>query len=253
MKQKTFSLLFMLTLISTIVLGQVKEAFPQMKWVNIGQDIVYPDGKFGYDPATFTYMGIELHKLPKTDVCYDDENGEEYTLLGRYKTSSMKESLNILFSPGPSGDPQFRISDGKNKVFWEQVADEMSINGNGIIYTAGNTDKMYNERRKYQLSGNKVLETKQPFCYVGVKGKLLKPATLYSQKKDGMVVASLPVGYEIEVLLAEEDYPIDENGEGFPMNYLARSAFGLVGWLRLTGEDFHHSSPIISGLGYMGD
>ena len=253
MKLKTLSLVFLLSLAAQIVIGQAKDAFPQLKWINPGQDTAYPDGKFGYDPATFTYIGKELQKLPKTDVCYQAENGDEYILIGHYKSVSIKENINILFTPGASGDPQFRISDAKNKVLWEQVADEMCINGNGVIYTAGNTDKMFNERRKYQLSGNKIVETKQPFCYVGFKGKLLKSVTLYSQKEGGTVVANLPAGYEIEVLLAEEDYTAGEYGEGLPMNYLACTAFGLVGWLRLTKDDVHNSNPVLRGLGYMGD
>ena len=250
MKLKSLSLLFLLSLSAQIAMGQAKEAFPQLKWIDLGQDATYPDGKFGYDPATFTYIGKELQKLPKTDVCYVAENSDEYTLIGRYKTEAMGEGVNILFTPGPSADPLFRISDANNKVLWEEIADEMCINANGVIYTAGNTDKMFNERRKYQLSGNKVVETTQPFCYVGVKGELLKPVTLYSQKKGGTVVANLPVGYEIEVLLAEED---SNKGEALQMNYLARSAFGLVGWLRLTGYDMHFSDPVVRGLGYMGD
>ena len=56
-----------------------------------------------------------------------------------------------------------------------------------------------------------------------------------------------------EVLLAEEDYTVGEYGEGLPMNYLARTAFGLVGWLRLTKDDVHNSNPVLRGLGYMGD
>ena len=165
----------------------------------------------------------------------------------------MGEGVNILFTPGPSADPLFRISDANNKVLWEEIADEMCINANGVIYTAGNTDKMFNERRKYQLLANQVVETKQPFYYVGVKGKLLKSITLYSQKEGGTVVANLPVGYEIEVLLAEVDYTTGQYGEGFPMNYLARTAFGLVGWLRLTKDDIHNSNPVLRGLGIMGD
>ena len=253
MKLKPLSLVIFLSLAAQIAMGQAKEAFPMLKWINIGQDVTYPDAKFGYDPAVFTYVGKELQKLPKTDVCYEAENGDEYTLLGRYKTATMNESVNILFAPGGSADPQFRISDANNKVLWDELADEVCINANGVIYTAANTNKMFNEQRKYQLSGNKVVETKQPFCFVGVKGELLKPVTLYSQKKGGTVVANLPVGYEIEVLLAEEDYNKGEYGEGLPMNYLARSAFGLVGWLRLTGDDIHHSDPVVRGLGYMGD
>lgn len=253
MNLRTLSLLFLLSLMTQIALGQAKEAFPGLTWINLGQDAAFPDAKFGCDPATFTSIGKELQKLPKTDACYDAENSDEYTLIGRYKTASMGETVNILFTPGASGDPQFRISDAKNKVLWEQVADEMCINANGVIYTAGNTDKMFNERRKYQLLVNKVLEIKQPFCYVGVKGELLKPVTLYTLKKGGTVVANLPVGYEIEVLLAEEDYTTGQYGEGIPMNYLARTAFGLVGWLRLTKEDISNSNPVLRGLGYMGD
>ena len=250
---KKIIVILLSVVISVSAMGQVKEAFPQLKWIIIGQDAVYPDGIFGYDPATFTYIGKELQKLPKTDACYDAENGDEYTLIGRFKTASMKEWVNILFTPGPSADPLFCISDAKNTILWEQVADEMCINGNDVIYIAGNTDKLFNERRKFQLSGNKVVEAKQPFCYVGLKGKLLKPVTLYSQKKGGTVVANLPVGYEIEVLLAEEDFPKGEYGDGLPMNYLARSAFGLVGWLRLTEDDAYNSNPVLRGLGYMGD
>lgn len=253
MKLKTLSLLFLLNAAAQIAQGQVKEAFPQLKWINLGQDAVYPDGKFGYDPSTFTYIGKELQKLSTTDACYDAENVNDYILIGRYKNASMKESISILFTSGESGDPQFRIHDGSSTVLWKQVADEMSINANGVIYTAGNTNKMFNERRKYQLSNFKVAETKQPFCYVGIKGNLLKPVTLYNQKKEGIVVANLPIGYEIEVLLADEDYLIDQYGEGLPMNYLARTAFGLVGWLRLTADDVNHSNPLIGGLGYMGD
>ncbi len=253
MKTKPLFLLILLSLTAQVAMGQAKEAFPQLKWINPGQDAASPDAKFGYDPASFTYIGKKLHKLPKTDACYDAENNDEYTLIGRYKTPSMKESVNILFTPGASGDPRFRISDDKNTVLWEQVADEMCINANGVIYTAGNNNKMFKERRKYQLSGNKIVETKQPFCYVGVKGKLLKSVTLYSQKEGGTAVAYLPEGYEIEVLLAEEDYSTGQYGEGLPMNYLACTAFGLVGWLRLTDDDVQNSNPVLRGLGYMGD
>ncbi len=253
MKLKTLSLLFLLALTEQMAMGQAKEAFPQLKWIDLGQDATYPDGKFGYDLSVFTYIGKELQKLPKTDACFDAENDDEYMLIGRFKSASMGESVNILFSPGASADPQFRISDAENMVLWEQFTDEMCINANDIIYTAGNTNKMFNRRRKFQLSDNKVTETKQPFCYVGVKGELLKPVKLYTQKEGGKVVANLPVGYEIEVLLAEDDYPTDEYGEGLPMNYLARTAFGLVGWLRLTEDDVHNSNPVLRGLGYMGD
>lgn len=253
MKLKTFFLIFLLSFIIQIIVGQANEAFPQLKWIKLGQDEYFPDGKFGYDSTTFTYIGNELQKLPKKDVCFDSENSNQFKLIGHFKSASMQESVKILFTLGASGDPQFHISDNRNKVFWEQLADEMCINSNGVIYTSGNTNKMFNERRKFQLSDTKIVETMQPFCYVGVKGKLLKQVALYTEKEGGTIVANLPVGYEIEVLLAEDNYLKDEYSNGLPMNYLARTAFGLVGWLRLTEGDVHNSNPVIRGLGFMGD
>ena len=88
-----------------------------------------------------------------------------------------------------------------------------------------------------------------------MKGKLLKPVKLYSKKNNqGELIATLPAGYEIEVLLAEADAGKDEYGEAkLPMNYLARTAFGLVGWLQLTDDDTYHMFPVVKGLGYYGD
>jgi hypothetical protein len=62
----------------------------------------------------------------------------------------------------------------------------------------------------------------------------------------------LPVGYEVEVLLSENYDKFAENID-YPINYLVRTSFGLVGWLRLTSEDTYHLDPVIRGLGYLGD
>lgn len=250
---KRILLLFLVIVAASTAFSQTKQAFPQLTWITAYTHNDYSEGNFGYDPATFTYVGKLLQNLPKSDPCYDAGNDLDYALIGRFKTSAMKESINILFSPGPSVDPQFRITDARNRELFHDFAEELCINANSTIYTSGNTNKMFNERRKYQYANGKVTEVKQPFCYVGVKGKLLKPVTLYSQKTGGAIVANLPVGYEIEVLLAEEDYKKDADGYGEAKNYLARSAFGLVGWLRLKEEDMTMHDPVVRGLGFMGD
>lgn len=38
-----------------------------------------------------------------------------------------------------------------------------------------------------------------------------------------------------------------------PNHEYENTRFGLVGWLRLTDDDTYHMSPIVPGLGYMGD
>jgi hypothetical protein len=231
--------------------GVAEEAFPKFKWIDA--NAYQADGsRFGYVASSFTVVGKPCHKLPKKDVCYVANNDLDFTLIGRYKSDSMKDPINILYSPGASMDPTFRITDAKNNVIWEHFVEELAIDGRGVIYTSGNINHMFNMRGKFKLADGKVTEVKQPFLYVGVLGKMLKPAKLYSAKTGGDVVASLPVGYEVEVLLAE-DYQKFGNDVVQPRAFLVRTKFGLVGWLILSEADATHFDPIIKGLGYMGD
>lgn len=246
-KLATLLLLFLLSL--QLIWAQTEKSFPQFTWKNA--NAIYEDGsRFGYEAASFTPIFKNCRTLPKTDPCYEPEEYDEKTLLGRYKNASMTEYVNILYSPGPSVDPLFSITDKNNNPIWSNIAEEMCINSNGVIYISGNIDKMFNQRMKLIFSKGKVTEVKQPFYYVEVKGKLLKPVKLYSKKNNqGELVATLPVGCEIEILLAEPETDIEKP----MMNYLARTAFGLVGWLRLTEDDTYHLDPIVRGLGYLKD
>lgn len=245
-------LLFLFSL--QLLWGQTEKSFPHYTWINpvASYDV---GARFGYEKASFTLINKNCRNLPVSDPCHDGDEYCDLTLLGRYKNGSMTEHVNILFTPGPSVDPLFSITDKNNNLIWAEAAEEMCINSNGIIYLSGNMNKMFNQRMKLQFAGGKVAEVKQPFYYVDVKGKLLKPVKLYSEKGNrGELVATLPVGYEIEVLLADPETGTDEYGYQKPMmNYLARTAFGLVGWLRLTEEDNFHMNPVVRGLGFLGD
>lgn len=251
---KKITLLLFLLLPMQMLWAQAEKSFPQYTWKNaniIGKD----DSRFGYEPASFTPIFKNCHTLPKTDPCYEADEYADLILLGTYKNASMNELVNIFYTPGPSVDPRFSITDKDNKPIWKEFAEEMCINSSGIIYTSGNINKMFNQRMKFQLANGKVTEIPQPFYYVDVKGKLLKPIKLYSQKNNsGEVVATLPIGYEVEVLLAEPETDTDENGiKKQMMNYLLRTSFGLVGWLQLTEGDAYHLNPIVKGLGFLGD
>ena len=167
----------------------------------------------------------------------------------------MAKPLYVIYSPGPSVDPLFTIIDQNNQRLWSEGAEQMAINSNGVIYLSGNTNKMFNQRMKFQLSNYQVQEVPQPYYYVDVRGALLKPVKLYSQPNNqGQLIATLPVGYDIEILLAAAS-PQTTSDTEFPLtkDYLARTAFGLVGWLRLTDDDTFHMNPIVPGLGFMGD
>lgn len=252
MKKTTLLLLLLLPL--QLLWAQTEKSFPQYTWVDA--NVLDKDGsRFGYEKASFTPILKDCRTLPKTDPFYITDDSDDITLLGKYKNASMIDYVYILYTPGASADPEFRIADKNGNPIWAEMAEEMCINSNGVIYVSGNMNKMFNQRMKFQLANGKVTEVKQPFYYVDVKGKLLKPVKLYSQKNNrGELVATLPVGYEIEVLLASPETGKDEYGDEKPMmSYLARTAFGLVGWLQLTDDDNYFMNPVVKGLGYMGD
>ncbi len=248
------SILLLLLLPLQLIWSQTEKSFPQYTWISPVAS--YDVGvRFGYEKGSFTLINKNCHTLPKNDPCYEAEEYCDLTLLGRYKNDSMKEYVNIIYTPGPSVDPVFSITDKNNKLIWSEAAEEMCINSNGIIYLSGNMNRMFNQRMKFKLVDGKVTEVMQPFYFVDVKGELLKPIRLYSEKNNkGELIATLPIGYEIEILLAEPEITKNEYGVQNPiMNYLARTPFGLVGWLRLSKEDITYISPIVKGLGILGD
>jgi len=252
---RKLSILILMLLPAISLWAQTEKSFPQFTWVTPASEQAGDWIRFGYDKSSFTLINKDCRHLPANHPCYSDKDYADAVLLGEYKNKSMSGSLFILFSPGPSADPQFAIFDKNNNLLWGENGEEMCINSNGVIYLSGNANRMFNQRTKWQLSNGKVSEVKQPFYYVNVKGKLLKPVKLYSQKGNkGDVVATLPVGYEIEILLGEPEL-VTDGGESYVQirNYLARSAFGLVGWLRLRDEDMSLHNPIVRGLGFMGD
>ena len=229
-----------------LIWGQTEKSFPQFTWKDT--NITEKDGsRFGYDNNSFTPIFKSCHSLPDSYPCFETDEFPEVFLLGKYKNASMNEYVYILYTPGWSFDPLFGITDKNGKLIWSEGAEEMCINSNGIIYVSGNINKMFNQRMKFKLENGKVTEIKQPFYYVDVKGKLLKPVKLYSEKNNqGELVATLPAGYEIEILLADRQKEKDENGnQKLTVIYLARTAFGLVVWLKLTDDDTYYMSPIV--------
>ncbi len=154
----------------------------------------------------------------------------------------------ILFDGGMSDDPEYTVLSNKQKVLGRFPALEFYINSIGTIYTAGHVNNMYNRKRKFQIQKDTIVEVKQPFSYVGLKGKTLKEIILYKEKEGSDIyVAKLPKDYEIEILLTESNttnYQID-------LYYLVKTDFGLVGWLRLTNEDVF--GRVLKELYYKGD
>jgi hypothetical protein len=185
--------------------------------------------------------------LAKTDYwsCDSDDAGETMEKVGQFTNDKIADTLQIIYSPGLSVDPLFIISKKNGKIVGRVAALEFYINNNGIIYSAGHTNNMFNQRQKFQLTQDTLLEIRQPFYYVGLKSKTTSPLTLYQSKTGDEIIAQLPKDYEVEILLCDTEKNKSQK------YYLVKTDFGLIGWLRLT-SDATYDTPI-EGLRFAGD
>lgn len=153
-----------------------------------------------------------------------------------------KTPYRVYFSPGPSEDPVF-IFHKKSGASWSELVTlpgkKLYILGNGSLFTSGHTNNMFDMRRKYQVSKGSIEEVLQPFYYVGIKSKTLRPAVLYRSQEMKEVIAQLPKNYAVEILLNQGEF------------YLVKTSFGLTGWLRLSGDQ--RESGLFSEIYFAGD
>jgi hypothetical protein len=149
----------------------------------------------------------------------------------------------VTFDPGPSGDPEFIIyemQDGKEKNIISLPGEELVIPGNGILYTSCFADRMFNTQKKFLLHDEIITEVQQPFYYVGLQTKLRKSLALFGDPSYKEIIAQLPAGSKVEVLINKEN------------DYLIKTPFGLVGWLRINYGEQCGSEPV-EGICFHGD
>jgi hypothetical protein len=236
----------LLLLIKFYAIGQSKSYFPALKRVLIDKDY---NAYFNFDKTNTRFLNRPCYSLPKNHPVYCDssEAGETWYLVAKFKSHFFKDSLDIVYSAGPSADPGFSISDITGKILTSINCIDFYINELGTIYTSGHTNNMFNQRRKFEIKKDTIIEVKQPYYYVGLKSKTLTPITLYKEKTGKEIIAQLLKNYAIEVLLAEN------TSDNFYSHkyFLVKTEFGLIGWLRLT--DYEGYDPLIEGLFYAGD
>lgn len=205
--------------------------------------------RFGYEASCTRIVNTLCYRLDPKDPFYcPDSTFSGGRVVAKYKSPLFKDSLTILFDPGMSDDPEFSLLTKSQKVLGRVSAVELYINAAGVVYSAGHVNNMYNRKRKFQIGKDTLQEVKQPYNYVGLKGKTLKDIVLHQQKSGSdAVVARLPKGYEVEILLTDAATP-DYQADLF---YLVKTDFGLVGWLRLSQEDVF--GGVLEGLYFRGD
>jgi hypothetical protein len=224
------------------LMAQTGKAFPELKKMNAAGGIV-----FGYDTKTSRIWNISCGKLPASSPWHCDEGDFDKagTLLARYANSSIKDSIQIFFTEGPSADPAFIFGSKNGRTIGRISALALYITGDGWIYSEGHVNNMFNQRRKFRLQQDTVIEIHQPYYYVGLKTVTTDTVTLYTEKSGTGVTARLSKGAAVEVLLCDTE---NNQSEKY---YLIKTAFGLTGWLRL--ENDGGLQTVIKGLYFAGD
>jgi len=196
-----------------------------------------------YNSASTTVINKSISELDKNDpLYYEDEMGMGGTKLLKTKISSDGDYYNIVFSWGPSADPEFSFyKDGQKEAIFYVAGLNLYIPGNGSIYVSGHTNNNFNERKKFTLKNGEFVEAPQAYYYVGLKTKTVKAITIYKNDNLTGSVANLPKDYSIEVLI---------NKQGTDL-YLIKTDFGLTGWVK-TGP-VNYGDGAIDGLFYAGD
>lgn len=147
----------------------------------------------------------------------------------------------IDFDPGPSADPAFIITDEKTKKQVGTIgADALVVPGNGFIYAIGRTNNMHEERQKFVVRDGKLVEIEQPFSYVGLDTKAKVALTLTAAKDGGEVIAKIPEGDALQVVIRDGEY------------LLVKTRFGLVGWWKMK-TDVMAGNAEIEGIYFAGD
>ncbi|MBP1672759.1 MAG: hypothetical protein H6Q25_574 [Bacteroidetes bacterium] len=232
--------------ISLNSIAQSKVYFPNLTRVSI--DTTY-NVFFSYEQKCTRLINKPCFNLDRNNpyFCDLDSVNFDWVLVAKFKNDKTKDTLTILYAQGMSDDPAFKITNNKHEIIKEFYCLEFYINGSGTIYTSGHTNNMFDRRRKFQIQNDSIMEIIQPFNYVGLKGKTLKPITLYKDRTGNDIVAQLPKDYEIEILLADGTSPDFEVDTLF----LVKTDFGLVGWLRITEDDIYRG--ILYDFFYAGD
>ncbi len=180
------------------------------------------------------------------------------TIITRLSNTSKNQYL-VIFCEGASADPFFEIyhivgekqeidssfqiyaiiNEAKRKIGGISGL-EIVIPGNGNVYVSGHTNNMFNMRRKFTLKDDQLEEVKQPFYYVGLVTETTQSVKLYIDFNYKEIVAQLPAGYIVEVLINKGD------------NYLIKTPFGLTGWINIPFGTMSEQTPI-KGIYFAGD
>lgn len=183
-----------------------------------------------------------------------DSSGSEITkkIVVNYSSG---ESYNIIFDTGPSDDPTFHI-------FQEEVNYSNMVPGSRLFvsafktfYSRTNSNESFPKSRKYALVNGDFKEVKQPFYYIGGNCPVSESLTLYESQCGEKVVATLPKGSNVTLVLAAHEFTGCQSRERSSerRRYLVATPFGLSGWVSSSVGYLATPGKPLSCLRYLGD
>ena len=212
---------------------------------------VFQNGEctFAFDSTKCTVINTRISQLDTTHPLYQKEDFLDDLVLVRTRLSSsdLREFL-VVFSEGPSEDPNFYFIDlqAPNQIWGQLDGTALAMPGNGAFYIAGRHNRAFTERRKYLFSPAGFREVRQPFGYVGLSTQTRKTIDIFLEPTQKTPIAQLPENSRIEVLISDEQNAIDGH-----LLLLVRTQFGLVGWVQVPWTTFVSGS--IEGIHFIGD
>lgn len=229
-------------LIILLVLLMAKTTFAQFSFSDskyIAIEYSNLNGKFGYSKASQFEL---VNKVCNTSVdCFEFE--ESTTLIGYWKVDD-KTKVGFYYTEGASDDPMF-MAVCNDVIILKEAGSTLHFKGK-TLYVEGDANAYFDKKRKFQFVDNSYKEVKQPFYYIGLRGKLNYSIKLYKTDKFVETVAQLPKNYDIEVLMGITGGEFNELEK-----VLIKTEFGLIGWFNFKAVAYE--KPLIDALHFHGD
>lgn len=228
--------------------SSLRAGFQNLEYLKDGMAVV------AYAPKHTRVIDKKRSALPKNDPLYFDDGFEaDDTVLLKTRLGPEQPAVYVLFSEGPSADPEFffiladNVRAGRTDKLWAHVwGTALAIPGYDAVYAAGRYNTTFTQRRKYVVNGNGLKEVAQPYYYVGLKTHTRAPITLFASPEARHEVAHLPKGSRVEVLLTDGE--LDDKRRAC---YLLKTPFGLTGWIWIPVSQYQ--SRVIEGISFWGD
>ena len=242
---KNWLLPFVLGVLSTIAAGQTKPPKKSFDHLTTRQVKHHREASFSLDTLTAILYNGKFEELKKKPAGFsaEDFECEVGTIVIADVLLDKQTQRRAVLTYGTCPESEFYLYDRKTKGLIQSFsALHIVIQGNGALYTSGHLDE-FNARHKYSFNGKTFVEDEQPFYYVGLKSVTLNEVKIYGDRQLSRVIAVLPKGAEIEVLVAEQP---SRN-----KIYLVRTRFGVTGWAPLRVDQY--KSVDVEGLFYNND